>query len=139
MNNTSINSRKWIHRQQFEQGKAMQGEATKGGCGRLHRALCECHKRVASGPARESVCRHLNRALAECLVADACPEESEAVRSFCSSGGTALKRSQCQQAQLALSVCLSSRSSWSITLLPSTIFFFFLNFFCCLVFIVHQK
>lgn len=115
----------------------MQGEATKGGCERLHRALCECHKRVASGPARESVCRHLNRALAECLVADACPEESEAVRSFCSSGGTAHKRSQCQQAQLALSVCLSSRSSWSITLLPST--FFFKKIFCCLVFIGHQK
>ncbi|KAJ4702526.1 COX assembly mitochondrial protein [Melia azedarach] len=89
----------------------MAGEATTGGCEKLHKALCECHRRVASGPVRESVCRHLNRSLAECLVAEACPEESEAVRSLCSSGGTALKRSQCQQAQLSLSVCLSSHTS----------------------------
>ncbi|KAK0577852.1 hypothetical protein LWI29_001179 [Acer saccharum] len=80
------------------------------GCERLQNALIECHRRVSSGPARESACRHLNRALAQCLVSVVCPEESEAVRSMCSSGGTALKRSQCQQAQLSLSLCISSNT-----------------------------
>ncbi|PIN14621.1 hypothetical protein CDL12_12753 [Handroanthus impetiginosus] len=77
------------------------------GCERLYRALTECHRRIPAGPSREAACRHLNRSLAQCLVAVACPEESDAVRSLCSSGGTALKRRQCQQAQLSLSVCLS--------------------------------
>ncbi|KAJ4825737.1 hypothetical protein Tsubulata_035310 [Turnera subulata] len=77
-------------------------------CERLHQALCGCHRRVPAGPARNSSCRHLNRGLAECLVSVVCSEEAEAVRSLCSSGGTALKRAQCHQAQLALSVCLSS-------------------------------
>ncbi|KAH7542205.1 hypothetical protein FEM48_Zijuj02G0048500 [Ziziphus jujuba var. spinosa] len=71
-------------------------------------ALIECHRRMPVGPARESACRHLNRATAQCLVSMACPEECEAVRSLCSSSGTALKRSQCQAAQVSLSVCLSS-------------------------------
>ncbi|XP_068318939.1 uncharacterized protein [Pyrus communis] len=75
-------------------------------CDRLQRALTDCHKRI--GPGREAACRHLNRGLAECLVSVACPEEWEAVRSLCGSGGTGLKRSQCQEAQLSLSVCLSS-------------------------------
>lgn len=79
-----------------------------GGCERLEQALRECHKRLPEGPARRSACRHLNRALAECLVATACPSEAEAVRSLCSSGGTALKRSQCEQAKFSLSFCLSS-------------------------------
>ncbi|GMN62184.1 hypothetical protein TIFTF001_031268 [Ficus carica] len=78
------------------------------GCERLQRALSDCHRRMPPGPARESACRHLNRALAECLVSAACPEECEAVRSLCPSAGTALKRSQCQNAQLSLSLCLSS-------------------------------
>ncbi|KAI3455828.1 hypothetical protein Pfo_012491 [Paulownia fortunei] len=78
------------------------------GCERLYRALTECHRRIPAGPSREAACRHLNRSLAECLVAVACPEESDAVRTLCSSGGTALKRRQCQQAQLSLSACLSS-------------------------------
>ncbi|XP_056163068.1 uncharacterized protein LOC115689494 [Syzygium oleosum] len=78
------------------------------GCERLHRALSECHRRVPSDLARASACRHLNSALAQCLVSEACPDESEAVRSLCASGGTALKRSQCRQAQLDLSVCLAS-------------------------------
>ncbi|CAK7336996.1 unnamed protein product [Dovyalis caffra] len=73
-------------------------------CERLHKALCDCHRRVPAGRGRETACRHLNRALAECMVAVVCPDESEAVRSLCSSGGTKLKRSQCQEAQLALSV-----------------------------------
>ncbi|MCL7036659.1 hypothetical protein MKW94_028899 [Papaver nudicaule] len=77
-------------------------------CERFHRALRECHKRIPAGPTRDSACRHLNRSLAQCIVSVACPSESEAVRSLCSSGGTSLKRSQCQQAQLSLSVCLSS-------------------------------
>ncbi|EXC24766.1 hypothetical protein L484_018480 [Morus notabilis] len=79
-----------------------------GGCERLQRALGDCHRRLPPGPARESACRHLNRALAECLVSAACPDECEAIRSLCSSAGTALKRSQCQDAQLSLSLCLSS-------------------------------
>ncbi|XP_015873688.3 uncharacterized protein LOC107410731 [Ziziphus jujuba] len=84
-------------------------EATEiRGCERLQRALIECHRRMPVGPARESACRHLNRATAQCLVSVACPEECEAVRSLCSSSGTALKRSQCQAAQVSLSVCLSS-------------------------------
>ena len=89
------------------------------GCERLHQALCECHRRIAAGPARDAACRHLNRSLAECMVALACPEESEAVRSLCSSGGTALKRSQCQQAQLSLAVCLSSHQWYSENPNPS--------------------
>ncbi|KAI3965820.1 hypothetical protein MKX01_010777 [Papaver californicum] len=72
-------------------------------CERFHQALCECHKRIPAGPTRDSACRHLNRSLAQCLVSVACPSESEVVRSLCSSGGTSLKRSQCQQAQLSLS------------------------------------
>ncbi|KAI3879149.1 hypothetical protein MKX03_010653 [Papaver bracteatum] len=77
-------------------------------CERFHRALCECHKRIPAGPTRDSACRHLNRSLAQCLVSVACPSESEVVRSLCSSGGTSLKRSQCQQAQLSLSVYFRS-------------------------------
>lgn len=81
------------------------------GCDRLYRALAECHRRIPAGLSREAACRHLNRSLAECLVAVACPQESDAVRSLCSSGGTALKRRQCQQAQLNLSTCLSSHQT----------------------------
>ncbi|XP_061369346.1 uncharacterized protein LOC133312195 [Gastrolobium bilobum] len=83
----------------------MSGEGT---CERLQRALRECHRRVPAGPGRDRACRHLNHALAKCLVCLACPDESEAVRSLCSSAGTALKRNQCQRAQLSLSLCLSS-------------------------------
>ncbi|RZC43765.1 hypothetical protein C5167_036720 [Papaver somniferum] len=83
-------------------------------CERFHRALCECHKRIPAGPTRDSACRHLNRSLAQCLVSVACPSESEVVRSLCSSGGTSLKRSQCQQAQLSLSIYF--RSSQGCTL-----------------------
>ncbi|KAK4399526.1 hypothetical protein Sango_1428100 [Sesamum angolense] len=78
------------------------------GCDRLYRALTQCHRQIPAGPSRDAACRHLNRSFAECLVAVACPEESDAVRTLCSSGGTALKRRQCQQAQLSLSACLSS-------------------------------
>ncbi|KAI3935413.1 hypothetical protein MKW98_027553 [Papaver atlanticum] len=87
-------------------------------CERFHRALCECHKRIPAGPTRDSACRHLNRSLAQCLVSVACPSESEVVRSLCSSGGTSLKRSQCQQAQLSLSHYhrLDFRSSQGCTL-----------------------
>ncbi|KAK3041204.1 hypothetical protein RJ639_028464 [Escallonia herrerae] len=71
-------------------------------CERLHAALRQCHSRVPAGPPREAACRHLNRSLAGCLVAEVCPEESDAVRTLCSSGGTGLRRSQCHQAQLSL-------------------------------------
>ncbi|XVF25386.1 hypothetical protein REPUB_Repub13aG0208500 [Reevesia pubescens] len=77
------------------------------GCERLQKALCECHRRFGPGATRDAACQHLNRALAECLVTVVCPEESETVRTLCGSGGTQLKRSQCQQAQLSLSVCIS--------------------------------
>ncbi|CAF2044468.1 hypothetical protein BRARA_I02728 [Brassica rapa] len=76
-------------------------------CDRLQEALLQCHRRMPEGPARRSGCRHLNKALAECVVGEACPEEYEAVRSFCSSGGTSLKRKQCEEAQFSLSLCLS--------------------------------
>ncbi|KAK7303737.1 hypothetical protein RJT34_14650 [Clitoria ternatea] len=79
-------------------------------CERLERALRECHRRVPAGPPRDTACRHLNHALAICLVSFACPQESEAVRTLCSTAGTSLKRHQCQQAQLSLSLCLSSHS-----------------------------
>lgn len=78
-----------------------------GSCDRLQEALLQCHRRMPEGPARRSGCRHLNKALAECVVGEACPEEYEAVRSFCSSGGTSLKRKQCEDAQFSLSLCLS--------------------------------
>ncbi|KAK1369230.1 COX assembly mitochondrial protein [Heracleum sosnowskyi] len=71
----------------------------------------KCHRRVPAGPGRDAACRHLNLSLANCLVATICPDESEAVRSLCRSGGTALKRSQCEQAQLSLAVCLSSHQN----------------------------
>lgn len=74
----------------------------------MERALDECQRRVPAGPAREAACKHLSRGLAQCLVAEACPDESEAVQTLCRSAGTALKREQCQQAQLSLAVCLSS-------------------------------
>ncbi|XP_020238512.1 uncharacterized protein LOC109817611 [Cajanus cajan] len=80
-------------------------------CERVEKALRECHQRVPPGPSRNSACRHLNQALAMCLVSLACPEESEAVRTLCSTAGTALKRHQCQQAQLSLSRCLSSHQT----------------------------
>ncbi|RRT79898.1 hypothetical protein B296_00019432 [Ensete ventricosum] len=83
------------------------GVAVPPGCGSLHRALLECHRRAGDPRQQVVLCRHLNRSLAECVVAASCPEESEAVRSLCSSAGTSLKRSQCQRARLALSVCLS--------------------------------
>ncbi|KAK9156275.1 hypothetical protein Sjap_003755 [Stephania japonica] len=88
-------------------------DVTHGGarCERLQRALVECHRRVPAGPPRAAACRHLNRSLAECVVSIACPGECEAVRSLCSSAGTALKRSQCQRAQLDLSVCISSHQT----------------------------
>ncbi|KAB1222116.1 hypothetical protein CJ030_MR2G018434 [Morella rubra] len=77
-------------------------------CDRLLRSLEECHRRVRAGPVRDMACKHLNLALAQCLVSSACQEESGAVRAHCSSVGTSLKRAQCQQAQLSLSLCLSS-------------------------------
>ncbi|XP_055962026.1 uncharacterized protein LOC130014559 [Mercurialis annua] len=82
-------------------------------CERLRRALYDCHRRIPSGLGRDASCRHLNRGLAQCLVSVVCPRELEAVRSLCSSGGTALKRSQCEQAQLSLSVCLSNHQHQS--------------------------
>ncbi|CAK8531642.1 unnamed protein product [Lathyrus sativus] len=80
-------------------------------CERLQRALSDCHRRVPSGPGQNFACRHLNNAFAVCVVSLACPEESEAVRNLCSSAGTVLKRRQCQQAQISLSLCLDSQSN----------------------------
>ncbi|PIA27929.1 hypothetical protein AQUCO_07400041v1 [Aquilegia coerulea] len=80
-------------------------------CERLHRALCDCHRKIPEGPSREAACRRLNRSLAECLVSIACPDEWEAVKNLCSSGGTSMKRSQCQQAQFFLSHCLASHQN----------------------------
>nr|GLL49095.1 hypothetical protein CDL12_12753 [Ipomoea trifida] len=77
-------------------------------CDRLFKSLTDCHRRIRGSLDRDIACRHLNRSLAQCLVAEACPDESDAVRSLCSSGGTALKRHQCSQAKLALSVCIAS-------------------------------
>ncbi|KAI5667620.1 hypothetical protein M9H77_17473 [Catharanthus roseus] len=89
------------------------GEVSK--CDRLHRALSDCHQKIPPGPPRQAACRHLNRSLAECLVSVACPEESDAVRSLCSSSGTALKRHQCQQAQLSLSgIAFYTRSKFCL-------------------------
>ncbi|KAL9233633.1 hypothetical protein vseg_008604 [Gypsophila vaccaria] len=77
-------------------------------CDRLEKALLDCHRRTADGPLRQSACRHLSRRYADCIVGVICPSQSEAVRSLCSTAGTALKRSQCRQAQLSLSDCLSA-------------------------------
>ncbi|KAK9065077.1 hypothetical protein SSX86_016460 [Deinandra increscens subsp. villosa] len=76
-------------------------------CDRIYEALVRCHTRVRSGPSGESACRHLNRSLAECMIAFVCPEESAAVKTLCANKGTALKRSQCQQAQISLATCIS--------------------------------
>ncbi|KAK1279829.1 hypothetical protein QJS04_geneDACA023117 [Acorus gramineus] len=82
------------------------------GCDRLEKALRECHRQFPDATRQRNwTCHHLNRSLAECLVSEACPGEWEAVRSLCSSSGTSLKRSQCRDAQLSLSVCLSSHQS----------------------------
>ncbi|KAJ0982645.1 hypothetical protein J5N97_010900 [Dioscorea zingiberensis] len=80
-------------------------------CGALYRALCECHRRVREPWQREISCRHLNRSLAQCVVSVVCPDESEAVRTLCASAGTSMKRTQCQRAKLALSVCISSHQA----------------------------
>ncbi|KAG9438917.1 hypothetical protein H6P81_019082 [Aristolochia fimbriata] len=84
------------------------GEAAVAGCERQHRALCECHRRFGDSFQRDFACRHVNRALALCIVSTCCPAESDAVRELCASGGTKLKREQCQRAQVDLSACLSS-------------------------------
>ncbi|KAJ8899155.1 hypothetical protein K2173_011942 [Erythroxylum novogranatense] len=89
----------------MREGKSTSSIPAK--CERLHEALRKCHGRLPEGVARETACRHLNHKLAQCVVSMACPEESEAVRTLCGSGGTALKRSQCQNARLSLSVCLT--------------------------------
>ncbi|KDP40408.1 hypothetical protein JCGZ_03758 [Jatropha curcas] len=91
--------------------QAVGSETIPPECERLHSALRECHRRISPGTGREVSCRHLNRGLAQCLVSVACPGEAELVRSLCASGGTSLKRSQCQQAQLSLSICLSSHQN----------------------------
>ncbi|PKA52558.1 hypothetical protein AXF42_Ash001538 [Apostasia shenzhenica] len=91
-----------------ERGRPQTNGATPpANCDALHRALGDCHRRMRDQRQRSIACRHLNRSLAECLVAVFCPEEVEAVRSLCASSGTALKRSQCRDARLALSVCLA--------------------------------
>ncbi|KAK1423664.1 hypothetical protein QVD17_18971 [Tagetes erecta] len=76
-------------------------------CDRMYQALLQCHNRIPSGPSRQSACRHLNRSLAECMIAFICPDESSAVKTLCANQGTALKRSQCQQAQISLATCIS--------------------------------
>ncbi|KVI03167.1 uncharacterized protein LOC112513415 [Cynara cardunculus var. scolymus] len=76
-------------------------------CDRVYQALLQCHRRVPNGPPRDAACRHLNRSLAECMISFICPEESAAVRTLCGNKGTALKRSQCQQAQISLATCIS--------------------------------
>ncbi|KAI3824385.1 hypothetical protein L1987_05843 [Smallanthus sonchifolius] len=76
-------------------------------CDRTYQALVQCHRRVPAGPSREAACRHINRSLAECMIAFICPEESAAVKTLCVNKGTALKRSQCQQAQISLATCIS--------------------------------
>ncbi|VFR00980.1 unnamed protein product [Cuscuta campestris] len=76
------------------------GEGNLNKCSQLYEALTNCHRRIRGGLDREIACRHLNRSLAQCLVAEVCPDESDAVRSLCSSGGTAIKRQQCREAQV---------------------------------------
>ncbi|XP_068655031.1 uncharacterized protein [Aristolochia californica] len=83
------------------------GDAAVAGCERQYRALCECHRRFGDLYQRDFGCRHLNHALALCIVSTCCPAESDAVQALCASGGTKLKREQCQRAQVDLSACLS--------------------------------
>ncbi|KAL5196831.1 hypothetical protein ABZP36_000343 [Zizania latifolia] len=82
---------------------------------RPQRALSECRRRASRVPrpaeagAAVPAARHLNRALAECVVVTSCcPGETDAVRAFCGSAGTALKRSQCRRARVDLSLCLEA-------------------------------
>nr|XP_043607316.1 uncharacterized protein LOC122579256 [Erigeron canadensis] len=80
-------------------------------CERVYKSLLQCHRRVPIG-VRETTCRHLNRSLAECMISYICPNQSEAVKNLCgpnhnNNSGTALKRSQCQQAQISLATCIS--------------------------------
>lgn len=77
-------------------------------CDRVYQALLQCHRRVPSGPSRDAACRHLNRSLGECMINYICPDESSAVKTLCGNNkGTALKRTQCQQAQISLATCIS--------------------------------
>ncbi|KAL9997381.1 hypothetical protein Hdeb2414_s0002g00062101 [Helianthus debilis subsp. tardiflorus] len=76
-------------------------------CDRIYQSLLQCHRRVPTGPSREAACRHLNRSLAECMIAFICPEESASVKTLCANQATAVKRSQCQQAQISLATCIS--------------------------------
>ncbi|XP_010518991.1 PREDICTED: uncharacterized protein LOC104798551 [Tarenaya hassleriana] len=94
-------------REKRKETRETETDRRMGPCDRLQEALMECHRRVPAVAARRRTCGHLNRALAECIVSEACPEESEAVRSLCSSSGTRLKRRQCNDAQFSLSLCLS--------------------------------
>jgi hypothetical protein len=107
LQNKSPNPTSELHREMRRIHTGKIREIPMKSCDRLEEALLQCHRRMPEGPARRSGCRHLNKAFAECVVAEACPEESEAVRSLCSSGGTSLKRKQCEYAQLSLSLCLS--------------------------------
>ena len=107
LQNKSPNPTSELHREMRRIHTGKIREIPMKSCDRLEEALLQCHRRMPEGPARKSGCRHLNKAFAECVVAEACPEESEAVRSLCSSGGTSLKRKQCEYAQLSLSLCLS--------------------------------
>ncbi|KAL4200881.1 hypothetical protein AMTRI_Chr02g213350 [Amborella trichopoda] len=75
-------------------------------CQKMEEAFRECRRRLHAG-----ACDHIGRALAICLLSQACPSESEAVRALCSSAGTSLKRSQCQQAQISLSLCISNHQN----------------------------
>ncbi|RAL39855.1 hypothetical protein DM860_013056 [Cuscuta australis] len=79
---------------------SVTGEGNLNKCSQLYEALTNCHRRIRGGLDREIACRHLNRSLAQCLVAEVCPDESDAVRSLCSSGGTSIKRQQCREAQV---------------------------------------
>ncbi|KAJ8642004.1 hypothetical protein MRB53_018698 [Persea americana] len=89
-------------------------EANVARCDHLHQALRDCHRRFSHRYEREISCRHLNRALANCLVSVACPSEFDAVRSLCSSSGTALKRSQENGWVLRIRIALSDDRCLSI-------------------------
>eukprot|EP01018_Ginkgo_biloba_P026668 Gb_11294 [translate_table: standard] len=73
-------------------------------------ALRDCHLKFRE-PDRAIFCKHINHAFAVCLISTACPSQADAVQTYCSSSGTALKRKQCKEAQISLELCIAAHQT----------------------------
>ncbi|KAJ7559732.1 hypothetical protein O6H91_04G098700 [Diphasiastrum complanatum] len=71
-------------------------------------ALDSCQRKYPKEPERGMLCKHLNHAAALCLVSFVCPDQVEAVQSYCSSLGTVSKQKRCREARESLEDCLAA-------------------------------